>query len=263
VFSFDRVIPFHVFRVGRRSARVTRGGSPTGRRSSTGFFVRIRALILGACAVGIAAIAGWMLAGGNLPSGDVLFARTDSVAVDTLAGGTPVHVASTPSGAQVRIDDARYGKTPLDVRLSPGSHRLTLAHPDALDEEQMIQVAETGTVINIGLWRRRPDVVPLRPVYPGASLVDAWFLDDGRVALVVGLPARGGAPAGSRELWQLDPSTGQLSRLSFPGQEESASTLVPAPGGEQVAYVVPGSASAVTTSLSGSPPSASRPFWAS
>ena len=92
-------------------------------------------------------------------------------------------------------------------------------------------------------------MVPLRPVYPGASLVDARFLDDGQVALLVGLPAQPGASSASRELWRLDPATGQLARVIVPGLDAPASTLVLAPGGQQVAYVTPGSAAAVTTSL--------------
>ncbi len=91
--------------------------------------------------------------------------------------------------------------------------------------------------------------MPLRPVYPGASLVDARFLDDGRVALLVSLRAQLGAPSASRELWQVDPATGQLSRLTAPGVNGPISTMVVAPGGEQVAYVTTGSSSAVTASL--------------
>ncbi|MDQ6674415.1 MAG: hypothetical protein M3069_27400, partial [Chloroflexota bacterium] len=147
-------------------------------------------------------------------------------------------------------DGARYGseKTPLDVRLSPGQHTLSLEHPDAFEDGRPLYVAEDGGVFHVALWRRHPDVVPLRPVYPGASLVDAGFLDDGQVALLVDLPAQPGASSASRELWRLDPATGQLARVIVSG-DALASTLVLAPSGQQVAYVTPGSAAAVTTSL--------------
>jgi len=133
--------------------------------------------------------------------------------------------------------------------LSPGQHSLSLEHPDALEDDRTIHIAEDGAVVDVALWRRHPDVVPLRVVYPGASLVDARFLDDGQVALLVGLPAQPGALTASRELWRLDPATGQLARVSVPDLDAPASTLVLAPSGEQVAYVTQGSAAAVTTSL--------------
>ena len=86
-------------------------------------------------------------------------------------------------------------KTPLDVRLSPGQHSLSLEHPDAFEDDRPLHVAEDGAVVDVALWRRHPDVVPLRPVYPGASLVDARFLDDGQVALLVGA---------SRSTWSIE-----------------------------------------------------------
>ena len=177
------------------------------------------------------------------------FGQPKSAVRQSSPGDVPVHIDSTPSGAQVSIDGARSGRTPLDLRLSPGQHSLSLEHPDAFAEDRALQVAEDGAVFNVALWRRHPDVVPLRPVYPGASLVDARFLDDGQVALLVGLPAQPGASTGSRELWRLDPATGQLARVIVPGLDAPASTLVLAPSGQQVAYVTPGSAAAVTTSL--------------
>src|SRR5207248_195146 len=85
------------------------------------------------------------------------------------------------------------------------------ACPDTLDDDQVLPVAETGAHIEVALWQRRPEVVPLRPVYPGASLIDARFLDGGQVALLVGLPAQAAAPGASRELWRLDPTTGQVA----------------------------------------------------
>src|SRR5205823_3765546 len=111
----------------------------------------------------------------------------------TVAGTAPVHLDSTPSRAQVSIDGARVGRTPLNVQLSTGQHALGLQHPDTLDEDEALAIPESGATVSVTLWRRRPDVVPLRPIYPGASLADARFLDDGQVALLVSLPAQPGA----------------------------------------------------------------------
>ena len=99
-------------------------------------------------------------------------------------------------------------RTPLDLRLSPGQHSLSLEHPDAFEEDRALQVAEDGAVFNVALWRRHPDVVPLRPVYPGASLVDARFLDDGQVALLVGLPAQPGASSAQSRAVAIGPGDG-------------------------------------------------------
>jgi hypothetical protein len=98
-------------------------------------------------------------------------------------------------------------------------------------------------------------------VYPGASLLDARFLNDGRVALIVGLPTPPdpGAQLGGRELWLLDPVAGQPVRVAMPVVAAPATTMVLAPDGGQVAYVTPGSATPVTAtgwSVAGRAPSA-------
>ena len=128
----------------------------------------------------MAAVAGWLLAGGSLPSTEALFGQREQAAGDRAAGDAPVHLDSTPSDATVRIDGAARGKTPLDTWLSPGQHALIFQHPDTLDDDQTLPVAETGAHVEVALWRRRPEVVPVRSVYPGASLVDARFLNDGQ-----------------------------------------------------------------------------------
>jgi hypothetical protein len=97
------------------------------------------------------------------------------------------------------------------------------------------------------LWRRRPAVLPIRPIYPGASLVDARFVADGTVALTVSLPIPSAAaqPPAARELWQLDPVTGSLGRLALTDPAAAQAPLVAlAPDGQQMAYFVPGSAGA-------------------
>lgn len=186
-----------------------------------------------------------MVAGGSLPSDEFLPRQAQPPVVES-SSGARVHVNSSPAGAQLRVDGQDSGKTPRDVWLSPGQHALSLQHPDALDYEQTLQVTETGTTVDVGLWRRRPEVVALRPVYPGASLLDARFLDDGQVGPLIGLPSPAGTASASRELWRLDPATGQPARVAVPGLAESATLLALAPGGGQVAYVTPGSTQAAT-----------------
>ena len=242
VFTPDRFIPHFVGRP--RRARDLRPAPPR-RRLAGGHFERVRAGLPALCAIGIAAALGWMVAGGTLPSIEMPFGRPDPAMV---AGsrGTPVHVDSSPAGAQVRIDGKGFGETPLDTRLSPGRHTLSLQHPDALDDDQILQVADTGAGVDVGLWRRRPDVVPLRPVYPGAPLLDARFLDDGQIALLVGIPSQVHGPYTGRELWRLDPATGHLSRVDMPETEMSVPRMVLSPDGDQVAYVTPSSSPSVT-----------------
>jgi hypothetical protein len=263
VFALDRFFPVPI---GHNPARARRPGWRAGRRrSSAGRFERVRAVLPAVCAIGIASAAGWMLAGGNLASSELLFRQAEPAAVES-SSGAPVHIDSSPPGAVVHIDGTSYGKTPLDVRLSPGQYTLSLQHPDALDDEQILQVADTGARVDAGLWRRRPDVVALRPVYPGAPLLDARFLNDGQVALLVGLASQAGTPRPNRELWRLDPVTGQLARVGIPEMDTPVTSLVLSPDGGQVAYVKPGSSSALTNtgwptgaSAATAPPKASQP----
>ncbi|HEY8742397.1 MAG TPA: PEGA domain-containing protein, partial [Chloroflexota bacterium] len=246
MLALDRFIPL---RGARRRALAGASNRPARhRRSPTRPVERVRTLLPALCGIGVAAVAGWLLAGGSLPSARTLFGQLEPAAVETSAGGAPVHLDSTPSGASVRIDGTSHGRTPLDTWLSPGQHSLTLQHPDALDDDQPLQVADSGASLDIALWRRRPDVLPLRPVYPGATLVDARFLDDGQVALLVDTPARSGATGTNRELWRSDPATAQLTRVSLPGNGPK-SIVVLAPDEEQVAYITPGSASNLSASL--------------
>jgi hypothetical protein len=152
---------------------------------------RIRALLLALFGIGVAAASasGWILAGGGLPTSEALLGRPDAVPLESSSGGAPVHIESTPSGAAVRIDGRSRGTTPLDVYRAPRRHLLSLHHPDTLDEEQPLQVGDDAASARMFLWRRPPEVVPVRLVYPGASLIDAHFLDDRQVALLGRHPA--------------------------------------------------------------------------
>jgi hypothetical protein len=251
VLAFERFIPI-------ARGRLIRSWRPecSGRHKLLGPRQRegVRAALPALCIVGIAAAAGWILAlggggvgvgvgvGESLPTIETLLSRHHPAAA--ISGGTPIHIGSSPVGAQVRIDGASAGTTPLDTRVSPGQHELGLQHPDTLDDVRTLQVTNDATSIDVGLWRRGPDVVAIRPVYPGSSLLDARFLDDGRLALLVGVAGPSSKPG--RGLWLLDPPSGQLARLEVPGLDSTSSSMVLAPAGDQLAYVVPGSSVPVT-----------------
>jgi hypothetical protein len=188
------------------------------------------------CVIGSAAAAGWMLSGGTLTLETLFPGQRELVAV-TDASGTPLHINSSPAGAQVRIDGALTGKTPLDVALSSGQHDLSLQHPEALDEQQTLSVSNTPANVDVSMWRRHPDIVVIRPVFPGAPLLDAQFLKDGQVALVVGLPAQATARSSARELWLFDPATGQLRMMDLPVLDSDVPTLAASPDDDHVAFV--------------------------
>ncbi len=245
MLTLDRFIP--VPRA-RRRALARANHTPARRRASTKRIACIRTLLMALCGIGVAAAAGWLLAGGPVPSIRMLFGQVEPAAAESVAGGAPVHLDSTPSGAVVRIDGTSRGQTPLDTRLSPGQHTLNLDQPDSLAEQQTVDVADGGASVHIDLWQRRPQVVPLRPVYPGASLRDVAFLNDGQLLLSVATPTQAASSTAATELWRMDPATGQLGRLGVPGLQIAPSMMAVAPDDDQVAYVVPGSSAATTAS---------------
>ena len=229
------------------------------RRSRTRW---LTALVLGLAGVIVAGGLAWILSDGELSN------LTESVSTglsfaepadSDLAPRAAVRVDSSPPGAEVRIDGIRRGRTPLSIALPPGSHAVTLRHQDALDVELSLDVPTDGLSVTVPLWRRRPDSLPLRPVYPGSDLVDARVLPSGQVALTVNLPGQAGTapPVSDRELWRLEPATGGLARLALTNPTPPHTPVVAlAPDGARVAYVVPGSAA---TSSSLWPTSATAP----
>ena len=242
MLAIDRFI----LRVGRRRRTlVTARHRPT-RRASTCRTTRIRAALPAVCGIGIAAVSGWLVAGSDLPSIPAVFGQLAPATTESSAGGAPVRIDSTPSGAAVRVDGASRGTTPLDIQLEPGRYSLSLERPDSLTEQETIEVAQRGASVHVDLWQHQPEVVRVRPVYPGASLVDARFLNDGLLALTVGIPTQVGTSDPSTELWRLDPATGQLTQVNVPDLVARPTVLALAPDDDHVAYVVPGSSSTTT-----------------
>jgi hypothetical protein len=120
----------------RRRVLARESHRPTRRRAPTSRIERVRALLPAVSGIGIAAIAGWLLAGGRLPSEQMLLGQFEPLAEESSASGAPVRFDTTPSGASVGIDGTSRGKTPLDVHLEPGQHALSLEQSDSLGAAQ-------------------------------------------------------------------------------------------------------------------------------
>jgi len=181
---------------------------------------------------------GWVLAGGDplattVP--DWMALSTDSVGAGDRA---QLKITSEPDGATVVVDGHQRGKTPISLVVSKGPHTLVLKYPQALDDQRQVNVS-TDTDISVSMWRRRPDAIQLRPAYPGASISDAAFLADGRLALSMGLPVQAGGMSGSvvREAWIFDPSSGSLEPFDATGAIPRVALVVVSPDGRGVAYL--------------------------
>jgi hypothetical protein len=150
---------------------------------------RVGLAVLALTGVGMAAASGWTLAGGGVPS-LIMLSEQFALGAADVPGGVPVRVTSAPDGAEVWIDDSRRGQTPIVTLVAPGAHTIGLRHPDAVEMKDRLHLTEAALELDVSMWRRRPDVLPLRSVYPGATLGDARFLDDWHVALAVSVPSR-------------------------------------------------------------------------
>jgi hypothetical protein len=187
--------------------------------------------------------AGWVVGSGgtgplpiDLP--DWLPIRAGASNQDTVELG----ITSAPEGASVAVDGRERGKTPLSVKLARGQHILGLTHPSAVEDERQLDV--TGDMhVNVAMFEQRPDALQLKPVYPGATVNGAAFLDDGRLAVTMGLPSQTGNSGGSQpetlsEPWILDPLHGSLAPFSTRSNPR-AEILVVSPDGRHVAYARP------------------------
>jgi len=95
----------------------------------------------------------------------------------------------------------------------------------------LVDIGSEGTTLHVNLWRARPTITYLKPPIPGGVLVDANFLDDGRLALQVGLPDR------ERQAWTLD--AGNLFASQRLGTASSRTTLAVRRDGVVVATLQP------------------------
>jgi PEGA domain len=156
------------------------------------------------------AVAAWLLAGGGVSSVVATLPITtarNSDAAPPVAGGVPLRAIPWPADAQVLVDGHPVGTTPLVTAVLPGPHQVTLRGGGELEATRELDVPAAGAAVDVAQWGALPMMVKLRPAYPGAAIADAQFLTDGRIVLVLLLPASGGAILGQpplREAWLLD-----------------------------------------------------------
>src|SRR5205814_10303584 len=85
-------------------------------------------------------------------------------------GSAPLSVQTEPPGAAVVLDGRARGRSPLQLHTSVGRHTVLLDADGSISTVEPVDVAVTGTVLNVALWTRHPTVQHLRPPYPGAQL---------------------------------------------------------------------------------------------
>ena len=126
--------------------------------------------------------------------GGLLLVGSAAIWVSTAAQRTPappdappdtaaLAITSTPSGAAVVVDGHERGSTPATLHLSLGQHQVALSAQGAIDEPRSIALGADGLSLVVDLWRAHPTMTYLKPPLPGAMVVGAGFLDDGRLAL--------------------------------------------------------------------------------
>src|SRR5581483_9676690 len=143
-----------------------------------------------------------------------------------------LRVTSTPPGAIVEVDGRAGALTPADLTLAPGEHRVTVRREGYTDATFRIgaQPGQTG-IVTADLWLQKPLAQRLRPTFPGATIANADFLADGRVALSLTLP-----PGDEQQLWLID-GRGEARRL---GPPDARGSLAVTPDGAGVAYLARG-----------------------
>jgi PEGA domain len=151
--------------------------------------------------------------------------RADAVASTSPA---PLELTSRPIDAQVWLDGREAGRTPLSVLVEPGVHSVLLKAADALDGQYTLQVGSDGAAFDVGLLRRHPTLIRLRPTLPGAALADVRLLSDGQLALSMRVP-----PGKQIQAWRMDPASGVVEALLT---EASGTRVAFAADGEHVAY---------------------------
>lgn len=171
------------------------------------------------------AIVGILIAAGA--AGTFAFYRQQQLGAEVVAA--TLQVSSVPDSVTVTVDGRVRGRTPTKLQLPPGEHQVTVRDEHSIEATYRVRL-EAGQSAHVAakLWLRSPRVQRLRPPFPGASIVGADFLSDGRVALAVALP-----PGDERQLWLVD-ADGGMRRLGPPFAHGS---LAPSPDGEQAAYI--------------------------
>jgi hypothetical protein len=75
-------------------------------------------------------------------------------------------VRTEPPGARVVLDGRARGRTPLQIHTSSGPHALLLEADGSISTAEPVDLASTGTVLDVALWTRHPTLQHLRSPYP-------------------------------------------------------------------------------------------------
>jgi hypothetical protein len=129
---------------------------------------------------------------------------------EALAPGTHplLAVGSWPDDAEIWLDGRASGRTPVDLAVAAGPHRVQLKAPHAVETEYAIDVDQGGAAFEPLLWRRQPLISRVHSTLPGASLSGVHLLPDGRVSLMLGV-----GPDQQLQAWQLDVLSGAQAPL--------------------------------------------------
>jgi hypothetical protein len=152
-------------------------------------------------------------------------------------GPVGLAVESRPAGAQVVLDGRLRGQTPLELHTTLGRHVVLLRATGVLDSIRPVELNAAGASIHTDLWSTQPRVVHLRAAYPGAQLVHADFLQDGRVTVVMSQPEHrsGLSPTSMREAWVVDPVAEPAAAGSAMLVGPGAAAVAVSPDGSRVA----------------------------
>lgn len=143
-----------------------------------------------------------------------------------------IRLIGVPAEVTVAVDGQPLAQASAVRPLPAGEHVVAFRGERVVDASYDVVVhPDATTTLAPDLWLRHPPIAPLRPTYPGSSIVGASFLTDGRIALVEALP-----PGDDDQLWLVDPN-GAPRRVG-PASQDRAIAL--SPDGRRVAYLVQG-----------------------
>jgi len=201
-------------------------------------YYRIRALVIA------------ILIGVSLLVDSIIAVRIWRLHHEATAGYASLIVTGVPIGTEVVAGGLVRGHTPASVRVPAGDQRIELNHAGYISSVRWMHGTAGQTLtLDEHLWRQRPDVQRLQPVFPGASITDATFLTDGQLVLTVTMPS-----ADDRQFWLVD-ATGATHRL---GPLDLHGAVAVSPDGTRLAVFAPEKGASGTTDRVGGTP---RAVW--
>jgi len=169
---------------------------------------------------------------------------------EAAAGYASLVVTGVPTGTEVVVGNLVRGYTPAVVRVPAGDQRIQLNHHGYMSSARWLHsTAGQALTLDDHLWRQRPDVLRLQPVFPGAAITDAMFLHDGQLVLTVTMPSET-----DRQFWLVD-GTGGTRRLDPPDLHGAVAL---SPDGTRIAALAPDTTSLGTPERGAGP---SHTIW--